>query len=84
MIRNNSYSEIIGDLYIATMHSMQCIVSTKDRTGRVGPGRTGRHTPVSATGRPPSLCRPRPTCDVTAGHILTLAFQMYTQKDEEC
>ena len=39
---------------------------TKDRRGRVGPGRTDRHTPVSATGRPPSVCWPRPTHDVTA------------------
>ena len=58
-------------------------VGSKDRTGRVGLGRTDRHTPVSATGRPPSVCRPRPTHDVTAGHVLTLALQMFIHKDGE-
>ena len=58
-------------------------LASKDRTGRVGTGRTDRHTPGSATGRHPSVCRPRPTRDVTAGHVSTLALQMYIHKDEE-
>ena len=56
-------------------------IAYKDRTGRVGPGRTGRHTSVSATCRPPSLCRPRPTYEVTAGHVST--FISYIHKGEE-
>ena len=56
------------------------LVGYKERTGRVGLGRIGRHTPVSATGRPPSVCRPRPTHDVTAGHVSTLALQVYIHK----
>ena len=51
-------------------------VPSKDRKGRVGSGRTDRHTPVSAIERHPSLCWPRPTYDVTVGHVSTLALQM--------
>ena len=44
-------------------------LTTKDCKGRIESGRINRHTPVMATKRLTSLCRPRPTYDVTAGHL---------------
>ena len=83
MVRVVRIVRVVGVVKVVKVVKVVRVVKSKDRTGRVGSGRTDRHTPVSATGRPPSLCRPRPTYDVTAGHVLTLALQMYIQKDEE-